>query len=93
MGKNLLSTKQSQKPWEFRFWLIRITPIITHGERGANEKMNGLIRQYARKGSSFDDLTEDAVRQIQELLNNRPRKSLGYLTPKEYALLNFGISI
>ena len=62
-------------------------------ERGANENMNGLIRQYARKGSSFEDLTEDAVRQIQELLNNRPRKSLGYLTPKEYALLNFGISI
>ncbi len=55
--------------------------------------MNGLIRQYARKGNSFEDLTEDAVRQIQELLNNRPRKSLGYLIPKEYTLLNFGISI
>ncbi len=62
-------------------------------ERGANENMNGLIRQYARKGSSFDDLSEAYVRQIQTQLNNRPRKSLGYLTPKEFALINFDISI
>jgi len=30
---------------------------------------------------------------IQEQLNNRPRKMLGYLTPKEYELANFGIEI
>ena len=62
-------------------------------ERGANENMNGLIRQYLPKGSSFEKLTEERVLYIQEELNNRPRKMLNYLTPKEYALANFGIEI
>jgi len=61
--------------------------------RGANENMNGLIRQYLSKGSLFEYLTEESVWYIQERLNNRPRKMLGYLTPKEYALANFGTEI
>ena len=55
-------------------------------ERGANENMNGLIRQYLR-------VTEAYVQQIQQQLNNRPRKSLGYLTPKEYTFAKFGIVV
>ena len=62
-------------------------------ERGANENMNGLICQYLPKGSSFLHLAEESVWYIQERLNNRPRKMLGYLTPKEYALANSGIEI
>ena len=62
-------------------------------ERGANENLNGLIRQYLPKGVSFEGLTEAYVMQIQQQLNNRPRKSLGYLTPKEYAFAKFGIVI
>ena len=53
-------------------------------ERGANENMNGLIRQYLPKGTSFEDLTRDKVKWIEWKLNNRPRKRLGYLTPLEY---------
>ena len=62
-------------------------------ERGANENMNGLIRQYLPKGISFEEITEAYVQQIQQQLNNRPRKSLGYLTPKEYAFAKFGIVV
>ena len=62
-------------------------------ERGANENMNGLIRQYLSKGISFEGVTEAYVQQIQQQLNNRPRKSLGYLTPKEYAFAKFGIVV
>ena len=43
-------------------------------ERGANENMNGLIRQYLPKGSSFEDLTDEDISFIQDRLNNRPRK-------------------
>ena len=43
-------------------------------ERGANENMNGLIRQYLPKGSSFEDLTDEDISFIQNRLNNRPRK-------------------
>ena len=55
--------------------------------------MNGLIRQYLPKGISFEGVTEAYVLQIQQQLNNRPRKSLGYLTPKEYAFAKFEIVV
>ena len=58
-------------------------------ERGANENMNGLIRQYLPKGSSFEDLTDEDISSIQNRLNNRPRKKLGFLTPIEYFFANF----
>jgi len=47
-------------------------------ERGLNENMNGLIRQYAPKGSCFDSLTEDDAKRIMNKLNNRPRICLGF---------------
>ena len=62
-------------------------------ERGANENMNGLIRQYLPKGISFEGVTEAYVLQIQQQLNNRSRKSLDYLTPKEYAFAKFEIVV
>ena len=52
-------------------------------ERGVNENCNGLIRQYAPKGSSFDNVDQARVDFIMERLNNRPRKTLGYKTPSE----------
>ena len=52
-------------------------------ERGLNENTNGLIRQYIPKGKDFCDLTDSEIIDIQERLNNRPRKSLGYATPNE----------
>jgi IS30 family transposase len=42
-----------------------------------------LIRQYVPKGSDVRPLTEQQVLHIMDRLNNRPRKSLGYLTPNE----------
>lgn len=57
-------------------------------ERGANENSNGLIRQYFPKGSDFTGITDEQVMRVQEILNSRPRKRLGYITPKEkYKLL------
>lgn len=52
-------------------------------ERGLNENTNGLIRQYIPKGKDFTELTDADIINIQEYLNNRPRKSLGYATPNE----------
>ena len=53
-------------------------------ERGANENTNGLIRQYFPKGSSFDSISDEDVTRVQNILNNRPRKKLKYLTPIEF---------
>jgi transposase, IS30 family len=52
-------------------------------ERGTNENTNGLIRQFFPKRSSFVGITEYDTRRIERLLNTRPRKRLGYLTPIE----------
>jgi len=52
-------------------------------QRGLNENTNGLIRQYVPKKSDVRTLTDEQVRHIMNRLNNRPRKSLGYLTPNE----------
>jgi transposase, IS30 family len=52
-------------------------------ERGLNENTNGLIRQYAPKGSSFSHFTNNHLKQLMGNLNNRPRKCLDYKTPRE----------
>lgn len=50
-------------------------------ERGANENTNGLIRQYFPKKTNFEDITDEQVAWVENKLNNRPRKRLGYLNP------------
>jgi IS30 family transposase len=52
-------------------------------ERGLNENTNGIIRQYFRKGSSFENLTDKDAKVVEKILNNRPRKTLGFNTPNE----------
>jgi IS30 family transposase len=52
-------------------------------ERGLNEHTNGLIRQYLPKNRSLLDLSSRELAWIVRQLNNRPRKSLGYRTPRE----------
>jgi IS30 family transposase len=55
-------------------------------ERGTNENTNGLLRQYFPKGSDFTQITEEQVIRVEQLLNHRPRKCLGYRTPLEVHL-------
>jgi len=52
-------------------------------ERGLNENTNGLIRQYFPKGTSFEGISQEKAVQIQEKLNNRPRKKLNFIAPIE----------
>jgi IS30 family transposase len=52
-------------------------------QRGTNENTNGLIRQYFPKGTDFRDVTHYEVREVENLLNNRPRACLGFRTPAE----------
>lgn len=62
--------------------VYRATPYHSW-ERGTNENWNGLLRQFFPKGMYFDTITKADVKKAVRLLNNRPRKRLGYLTPRE----------
>jgi len=52
-------------------------------QRGSNENFNGLLRQYIPKKRPLSTVTNQELRMIQDRLNNRPRKRLGYKTPNE----------
>jgi IS30 family transposase len=52
-------------------------------QRGANENMNGLLRQFFPKGTDFTRISHQEVARVERLLNERPRKRLGYRTPAE----------
>ena len=54
-------------------------------ERGSNENFNGLLRQYFPKGSSLSYVGPAKTLAVSEQLNNRPRKRLGFKSPKEVA--------
>jgi IS30 family transposase len=52
-------------------------------QRGTNENTNGLIRQYFPKGTDFHMVSHQEVREVENLLNNRPRACLHFETPAE----------
>ena len=52
-------------------------------ERGTNENTNGLLRQYFPKGMDLSKVTRKELKFVQDRLNGRPRKALGYWTPYE----------
>jgi IS30 family transposase len=73
-------------------------------QRGSIENANGLVRQYIHKGADLRDLPSWVPRALEETLNYRPRKTLGFRTPYEVHfdrrvklmtgdLLRFGIEI
>jgi len=52
-------------------------------ERGTNENTNGLIRRLHPKKSSFAGIGQEELHRIDRFVNDRPRKCLGWMTPRE----------
>ena len=52
-------------------------------ERGTNENTNALLRQYFPKGIDFSKILLSRIKEVQDELNDRPRKTLNWLTPHE----------
>lgn len=79
-GSELAGYRRIEQATHSRFYFA--TPYHAW-ERGTNENTNGLIRQYAPKGTSLAGLTQRDCTRIAKRLNTRPRKRLGYRTPEE----------
>lgn len=52
-------------------------------QRGTSENTNMLIRDFFPKGTDFNKVSSQALAKVQNLLNNRPRKTLNWRTPNE----------
>ena len=52
-------------------------------ERGLNEQVNGLLRQYIPKGTDLSEVDAEQIARAVHRLNHRPRRTLGYRTPYE----------
>ncbi|MBE0444331.1 IS30 family transposase, partial [Psychrobacter sp. FME5] len=52
-------------------------------QRGTNENTNGLIREFLPKGCDFRQVSDNEIQDIENKLNNRPRKRLGFKTPMQ----------
>jgi IS30 family transposase len=53
-------------------------------QRGSNENLNGLVRQYFPKKTNFEDVSWHQVKKVQDQLNNRPRKRYDFKSPLQY---------
>lgn len=54
-------------------------------EKGGVENTAGLVRRFFPKKTDFNDVSHKEIERVENLLNNRPRKCLGFLTPYEVA--------
>ena len=79
-GKEFAAFKEIEEISDTRVYFAR---PYTATDRAINENINGLLRQYLPKGADFTTLEQDDLNSIIDMLNNRPRKKLGYRTPKE----------
>jgi len=79
-GKEFAQHKEIAKALDADFYFAH--PYASW-ERGANENMNGLVRQYFPKKRDLRQVTDEAIQMAMDRLNNRPRKCLGFRTPNE----------
>lgn len=56
-------------------------------ERGSNENANKLIRRWVPKGSHISEFTDQYINELQDWINNYPRKIFNYLSANEYKAL------
>ena len=89
-GKEFALHEETAETLETDFYFAH--PYASY-ERGLNENTNSLIRQYFPKDRDFRTITDEELIMATKKLNNRPRKTLGYLTPNEVFFENYKIAL
>lgn len=62
-------------------------------EKGSNENGNGLIRRFLPKKTNFSEVSQERIKEIEYLLNSRPRKRFGGKTPYEVFFEQTGVAL
>jgi len=62
-------------------------------ERGSNENCNGLLRRFFPKGTDWATISDEEIARAEYLINTRPRKRLGWLTPAEVFYQETGVAL
>lgn len=57
-------------------------------QRGTNENTNDIVRFFFPKGCNLKDISDEQVQLVQDCINNRPKKCLGWLSPAEFLSQN-----
>jgi len=89
-GKEFALHEETAETLEMDFYFAH--PYASYG-RGLNENTNGLIRQYFPKGRDFRTIIDEELIMAMKKLNNRPRKTLGFLTPNEVFFESYKIAL
>lgn len=79
-GREFVLTEALTAQWDAKTYACHAR---SPWEKGMVENSNGLIRPFFPKGTDFTQVSLEEVLIVQHLLNNRPRKGLGYRTPLE----------
>lgn len=79
-GKEFTEHKKVSKGCHIDFYFAN---PYSPWERGANENLNGLIRQYFPKKTDFSTIPDQEIKRIERKLNDRPRKRHKFDTPLE----------
>ncbi len=62
---------------------VYMLTLIVSGKRGSNENNNKLIRKFIKKKTDIKNFSVAYIKQIQDWLNNYPRKLFNYKTVKD----------
>ena len=79
-GKEFAHHKKIKEHLESMFYFA--DPFASW-QRGTNENTNDLIREYLPKGCDFRQVSDSQIQAIEDKLNSRPRKRLGFKTPNQ----------
>ena len=69
------------------------TRPYTSQDKGSIENRNGVIRRFYPKKTDFNDVTNNDIKKVEKMINNRPVRKFNYKTPNEVYLLKAKIAL
>jgi IS30 family transposase len=77
------SIERSSKTKTIKRTTVYFADPFSSWQRGSNENFNRMVRKFIPKGADISKYTNKEIRQIEEWINNYPRRILNYLSARE----------